>query len=396
MMEKIKRHLFLVALGGGVIVVALAVGLVTYFGYVSPNARLRKSYDGTRTIANDMNRNPIFTADLVADMAKQVDLRKAQYADVLNVIRKEGAARKPLVAGVFPTTPVSGKRLEFKNSYDLELRRLAGELRAVPPPGVGDKDAARFEEGAMYIHPKISFFRPDWVDKSEAPGMERVREGQENLWLMEDVFGIIKKMNDDLRQADPQAKDLRPSVATSAVKEINEFKIGYEYAALAASRMGSGVGRYMPAPPTTGRKGEEKGQKKGEEGQKTEVPRAPTLSGRWSAPGFYQILPFRLAVVIESRYSGELIRRLKGTESFITVEAFRMRPLGENSKEIMGARKDYGAQAIDRLEMVCESLVFQLEGGRVTTVPAKSAAPAAAPAPPAPAPAPAKPAAKSR
>jgi len=86
------------------------------------------------------------------------------------------------------------------------------------------------------------------------------------------------------------------------------------------------------------------------------------------------VLPFRLAVVVESRYSGELIRRLRGTESFISVEAFRIKPLSENAKELMAPRKDYGQQAIDRVEVVAESLLFQLEGGRVTTAPAKPAA----------------------
>jgi hypothetical protein len=83
-------------------------------------------------------------------------------------------------------------------------------------------------------------------------------------------------------------------------------------------------------------------------------------------------------VVVESRYAGELIRRLKGTESFITVDAFRMKPVVEGSRDVMGPdRKAYGSQGIVRLEVVAESLVFQLEGGRVTTPP--PAKPAAAP-----------------
>jgi len=369
MMEKIKRHLFLVALGGGVLVIALAVSLVTYFGYVSPNARLRKTYDSTLALTNSLKGNPIYTAGLEKAMSDQVDLRKKQYADILNAIRKDGAARKPLVEGVFPTTTDSGKRLDFKNKYDAQLRQFMKDLRAVPPPGV-EKDVVRTEdEGAMYIHPKMSFFRPEWVDRAEAPGIEKVREGQENLWLMENVVGIIKKMNEDLRP-----KDAGVMVSTSPVKEINEIRIGADVAVLAGSKMGSSPGRYMPASPVA-RKPDEKAEKK--KGEGAEAPRAPTLSGRWSEPGFYQVLPFRLVVVVESRYSGELIRRLKGTESFISVAALREKPLVDNSKEMMAPRKDYGPQrGIVRLEVVAESLVFQLEGGRVTTLPAKPAAPA--------------------
>jgi hypothetical protein len=371
MMETIKRHLFLVALGGGVAVVVLTVCLVTYFVYVAPNAKLRKSYESTQDLATKMKQSPIYTAELIAELAKQDDLRKAQYVDILNAIRKEGAARKPLVAGVFPTTTDSGKRLDFKNKYDAELQRFAKELRAVPAPGLEKEGMRSDEEGAMYIHPKFSFFRPDWVGRAEAPSIDKVREGQENLWLMEDVVSILKKMNEDLRP-----KDQRLSVAYSPVKEIGEIKIGYDFAVLAGSKMAAGMGRYMLTLPAVRKTDDKKEAKEGEKGEAP--PRAPTLSGRWSQAGFYQVLPFRMVVMVESRYTGELIRRLKGTESFISVEALRTRPVSDVSKELMGPRKDYGTQqAIDRLEVVCESLVFQLEGGRVTTAPAKPVAPAA-------------------
>jgi len=371
MMETIKRHLFLVALGGGVAVVVLTVCLATYFGYVAPNTKLRKSYESTQDLATKMKQSPIYTAELIAELAKQDDLRKAQYADILNAIRKEGAARKPLVAGVFPTTVDSGKRREFKDKYDVELQRFAKELRAVPAPGLEKEGMRSDEEVAMYIHPKLSFFRLDWVGRAEAPSIDKVREGQEDLWLMEDVVSILKKMNEDLRP-----KDQRPSVASSPVKEIGEIKIGYEFAVLTGSKMSAGIGRYMLTSPTARKTGDKKEAKEGEKGEAP--PRATTLAGRWSEPGFYQVLPFRMVVVVESRYTGELIRRLKGTESFIGVAAVRIKPLGDNSKEMMAPRKDYGIQqAIDRLEVVCESLVFQLEGGRVTTAPAKPVAPAA-------------------
>jgi hypothetical protein len=379
MMETIKRHLFLVALGGGVAVIALAVGLVAYFGYVAPNAKLRRSYEMTQALATQLQQSPVFTAELVQAMAAQDELRKGQYADVINFIRNEGAARKPLVAGVFPTTTDSGKRLNFKNAYDPELRRFYKELGALPAPGSEKTAVVAEEEPAMYIHPKMSFFRPDWVDRSDAPSIDKVREGQENLWLMADLVGIMKKMNADL-----QPKGMPVRLANSAIKEIVEIKIGADFAALVGSRMAGGTGRYAPAAPTA-RKPDEKSEKKeAQEPEKVEaVPRAPTLSGRWSQPGFYQVLPFRMVVVVESRYSGEFIRRLKGTESFISVEAYRIRPVPANAKELMGqqtqtSRNEYGTQTLDRLEVVAESLLFQLDGGRVTTTSVKPAAPPAA------------------
>ncbi|MBM4019667.1 MAG: hypothetical protein FJ288_15325 [Planctomycetes bacterium] len=364
MMETIKRHLFLVALGAGVVVVALAVVLVTYFGYVGPAAGLKASYRATQSRAAGLKSAPIFTPELVTEMARQVDLRKKQYEDIFNFIRKAGAARKPLLDGIFPSTTDTGKRLSFKSKYDEAIAGFMKRLGAVPPPGV-DKEGARVEEeGAMYIHPRLSFYRPDWVDRPEPPNMDLVRLGQENIWLMEDVVGIIEQMNKELRPAGQ-----RPLVANSPVKELDEIRIGSEYAALPGSRMTSGGGRYMPAAPVPPRSEADKAQ--------TAAPsRAPSLSGRWSQPGFYLVLPLRIIVVVESRYAGDFVRRIKGTESCLSVAAFRMKPLVEGSREAMGPdRKAYGTQGIVRLEVVAESLVFQLEGGRVTTLPRKPETP---------------------
>jgi len=375
MMETIKRHLFLVGLGAGTGVLVLAAGLIAYFGLYAPNAGMKDSYGKTLSRAGAVQGSPIYTSELVAEMARQVDLRKKQYEEVITFMRKAGAARKPLVEGVFPSTTDTGKRLSFKSKYDEAIRGFMKRLGAIPPPGADKERAKTEEDGAMYIHPKLSFYRPDWVDRPEAPNMDLVRLGQENIWLMEDVVEIIAKMNEEFR---PPGRS-RLAIADSPVKELDEIRIGYDYATLSGSRMLTGTGRSMPPSPSA--RGEEKADKAETAettGQAEAGPRAPTLAGRWSQPGFYEVLPFRLMVVVESRYAGELIRRLKGTESFITVDAFRMKPVVEGSRDVMGPdRKTYGPQGIVRLEVVAESLVFQLEGGRVTTPP--PAKPAAAP-----------------
>jgi len=109
----------------------------------------------------------------------------------------------------------------------------------------------------------------------------------------------------------------------------------------------------------------------------------PTLSGRLSKPGFYLVLPFRLVVVIESRWSGELLRRLKGTESFLSVEAWHMKPIVPEAFErfrgslLASSREVYGNGGVVLLEVVGESLVFQLAGGRVTNPPQTAAGPEA-------------------
>jgi len=391
-METLKRHVFLLGLIAGVVVISLAVALAAYFSYTRPAGAARHEIKTAQTQASALLDGPVFTPDLVVAMAAQVKQRDDQYEGLLNSIRQLGHDRKPLVKGLFPQSTDPGPRHSFKAEYDLALARFVASLGGIAPPpppvkGTEAEKAARAEEkpkGLMYVHPKLSFSRPAWVDKTAAPSLEECREGQENIWLMEDVVGLIKAMESDLM------KDVQDrTIANSPVKEWVEIRIGMESGALGGVRTSLAAGRYMPPPPTTA-------AAKPKAGEKVETPRAPALTGRWSMPdekdssgkfvkpGFYKVLPFRLVVVVESRYAGELLRRLKGTESFITVDGFAMLPLTEATFEkghpglAAPSRKAYGSRGVVRLEVVAESMIFQLEGGRVTTPPVEAKAAAKA------------------
>jgi len=274
----------------------------------------------------------------------------------MEYIRKRGADRQPLVANLFPVSTDINLRHSFKAEYDAALAGFMKRLRAVPPPSTEERrgepgvptPAADVPEGLMHVHPQVTFFRPDWVDRQEAPILDLCRLGQENIWLQEDLVGVIEEMCKAL--VDPNKK--RVTLADSPIKELVEIRIGAEYAVLAGSRMPSGTGRYRTAERSGGR--------------------PPTLTGLTSDPGFYLVLPFRLVVIIEDRYVGELLRRLKGTESFLTIDAWRAKFITDGSfergREMMALQRDvYGPQGVVRLELTGESLVFQLPGGRVTT-----------------------------
>ena len=387
MMETLKRHAFLLGLIAGVIVISLAVALTTYFSYTRPAGAARSEIKTAQAQASTLRGGPVFTPDLVVAMAAQVKQRDDQYEGLLNFVRQLGHDRKPLVKGLFPQSTDPGPRHSFKAEYDLALARFVASLGGIAPPLPPGKEteaekAARTEEkpkGLMYVHPTLSFFRPAWVDKTEAPSLEECREGQENIWLMEDVVGLVAAMESDLM------KDVQDrTIANSPVKEWVEIRIGMESGALGGVRTSLASGRYMPPPPPAAAKPKA--------GEKVDTPRAPSLTGRWSMPderdaagkflkaGFYKILPLRLVVVIESRYVGELLRRLKGTESFITVDGFAMLPLTEATFEkghpglAAPSRKAYGSRGVVRLEVVAESMIFQLEGGRVTTPPVEAKA----------------------
>jgi len=387
MMETLKRHAFLLGLVAGVVVISLAMAFAAYFSYTQPASAARRQIKSAQAQASALLDGPVFTPGLVAAMAAQVRERGDQYEGLLNYIRQLGHERKPLVKGLFPQSTDASLRHTFKAEYDVKLAGFVASLGGIappPPPGqeTAAEKAARAEEkpkGLMYVHPKLSFSRPAWVDKTEAPSLEECREGQENLWLMEDVVGLVAAMEKD------RMKDVKEQTITnSPVKEFVEIRVGGGSSDLSGVRSTLASGRYLPTPLK---------ERAGEQG---EAARAPTLDGRWSMPdekdargkitklGFYKVLPFRLVVVIESRYAGELLRCLKGTESFITVDGFTMQPITEATFEKVQrglaapSRRAYGSRGVVRLEVVAESMIFQLEGGRVTTPPVEAKAAAKA------------------
>lgn len=375
MMETIKRHAFLLGLAAGVVVIALAVVLMVYFVYVGPNAATRRMLTSTRSRATALGKGKLFSEDLVNQMAEQVDRRKKQYDELLGYAKSLGAARKPLIEGLFPTSTDVNLRHRFKAAYDDALARFMKRLGAGTPTlpvrtgrrrGKGEADdlalaeaREKYRKFTMFAHPKQSFERPSWVDDpKQPPSPEESRFGQEDIWLMEDIVETIVRTNDDVLKN----KNATPVVANAPVKELIEISIGCDSATLSNTKMQSTSERYRPVYTPAAR-----GGSGGQEG------RAPTLSGRCSKHGSYLVLPWRLAVVVEARYAGELIRRLKGGETFLSVEAWRMDPITANSFEQMrnltaNLRGDYGKQGIAYMEVVGESLVFQLPGGRVTTL----------------------------
>ena len=375
MMETIKRHAFLLGLAAGVVVISLAVVLMVYFVYVSPNEATRRMLTSTRSRAMALGKGKLFSEDLVNQMAEQVGRRKKQYDELLGYVKSLGAARKPLIEGLFPTSTDVNLRHRFKAAYDDALGRFMKRLGAGTPTlpvrtgrrsGKGETDDRALAEArdkyrkfTMFVHPKQSFERPSWVDDpKEPPSPEEARFGQEDIWLMEDIVETIARMNDDVLKN----KNATPVVANAPVKELIEISIGCGSATLSNTKMQSTSERYRPAYTPAAR-----GGSGGQEG------RAPTLSGRYSKHGFYLVLPWRLAVVVEARYAGELIRRIKGGETFLGVEAWSMNPITATSFEqtrnlTANLRDDYGKQGIAYMEVVGESLVCQLPGGRVTTL----------------------------
>jgi len=377
MFDTLKRHAFLFALAGGVLVIALAVGLLTYFVYMGPNTEVRRDLRSTASKTKGLLGGTIYSSNLVEEMAAQVEQRQQQYAGLLEKLRQLGAARKPLVDALFPTSTEISLRHSFKSAYDRRLDEFMEELNAgfplMPERGRGKDPEAASEiktaheealQRTMYAHPRASFSRPDWVDKQDAPSLTLCRYGQEDIWLMEDLIRTMAKLNRDiLAEKRGQDPDLKPVIANAPLKELISIGIGGKFDTLPESGMQSLAGRYRPVDVRGGR--------------------VPTLSGLASSPGFYQVLPWRLDLVVEAKYAGELLRRLRGTESFLSVEASRMQPITyaifASANDLLAyQREDYGEAGVLRLQVVGESLVFELQGGRITA-PLADAAPETTP-----------------
>lgn len=378
MLETVKRHLFLVALAGGVVILGAAIFATVYFLYMGPTTETRGDLRSTVSQSQSLLNGTIFSDSLVEQMKEQVAQRKEQYAGLLDYMRELGAKREPLVKDLFPTSTEISLRHSFKSAYTARIQKYMERLNAtvpVRPEGArrGDRDTAQAElrqarneamEHAMYAHPVNSFFVPEWVGQQEAPSLDMCRYGQEDIWLMDDLVDVLARMNDEILVEKRLAEEKKPPdqrnpieavIRHVPVKELKGILIGGKEATLEDEKMQGTAGRYRPP---------EGGVRSG---------RIPTLSGRRSEFGFYKVLPWRLTVVVEARYAGELVRRLTGTESLLSVGAYRMTPITEASFDKMGdlmaySRDDYGKPGVVLLQVVGESLIFQLEGGRITTL----------------------------
>jgi hypothetical protein len=372
MMDKIKRHAFILGLVAGVVVIGALVIVLVWALVKSPNAAKERTLRSTVSQAQSLAGGAMYTEDLVKQMGEHVGQRKGQYEALVDYIRGLGAAREPAVKDLFPQSTNTGLRHAFKTEYDAALKRFMERLGAALPAapvektGREAKEAAALQKerelvmlenrkAAMFANPKGAFFRPDWVDRQEAPSLDLVRFGQENLWLMEDIVDVLAVMNEEI-----VTDKAKRTIENVPVKDLIQIMIGSDYATLPGSKMQTLSGRYVPAPAagTSAAPG---------------ATRAPTLTGRYSEPGFFLVLPWRLAVVVEAKYAPELIRRLKGHETFLSVVAWQEKPLGDSlDKGAAGVnamdREDYGSQGVSRVEIVGESLVWQLSGGRITTL----------------------------
>lgn len=357
MMDFAKRHLFLLGLGAGVLALAVLILLLVQFGYRSPNAAMEAQLGGAVRRAQSLGGGTLYDEAVVEALKAAVQERRTRYEETLAYIAKRGRERKVLVPNLFPTTTDTTLLHTCKTEYKAALERFMARLGAVDPTLPADAPEAvkmakldEINKAVMLVNPGYAFHRPDWVDKPEAPNLDLVRYGQENLWLMEDLVEIVAKTNEAYIGQKPR------TIANAVIKELLEIRIGNDQAILEGGRGAGGAGRYRGAA--------------GAEGV-----REASLTGRASRPGFCLVLPWRVVVVADARIFGDLMRRLKDRETFLTVDGALVEPITEKafaqgSKQFnVSDLKQYGGAPVVRLTLTGESLVLQLPEGRVTTPP---------------------------
>jgi len=357
MMDFVKRHLFLLGLGAGVFVLGVLILLFVQFGYRSPNAAMEDQLDGAVRRGRSLGGGTLYDEAVVEALKAAVQERRTRYEETLAYIAKRGRERKVLVANLFPTTTDTTLLHTCKTEYKVALERCMARLGAVDPTLPADAPEAvkmakldEINKAVMLVNPGYAFHRPDWVDKPEAPNLDLVRYGQENVWLMEDLVESVAKTNEAYIGQKPR------TIANAVIKELLEIRIGNDQVILEGGRGGGGSGRYRGAVAAEG-------------------VREASLTGRPSRPGFCLVLPWRMVVVADARVFGDLVRRLKDRETFLTVDGALVEPITEKSfaqgsKQFnVSDLKQYGGAPVVRLTLTGESLVFQLPEGRVTTPP---------------------------
>ncbi|MEA3366763.1 MAG: hypothetical protein U9R68_01470, partial [Planctomycetota bacterium] len=104
MFDMLKRHAFLGALVGGVLVIAVTVGALVHLFYMGPSREIRRDLESTGSQGKMLLGGTIFSDSLVEQMKAQVAQRGKQYSQLLDYIRELGSKRKPLVENLFPTS----------------------------------------------------------------------------------------------------------------------------------------------------------------------------------------------------------------------------------------------------------------------------------------------------
>lgn len=374
-MEIVRRHAFWFAFGA-IFLALLAVEAWFTLAWRGDAKVLEKSFKLSDSKLGKMALK--YNKPSIDGLKKASKAIKGENADIVDYIRQMGAERKPAVDQLFPSPPPKKADLQLglmKDTYEDELQRLMNTLGAVD---VEDEDTPAEEllKAGVFASLEESFHKPKWLEGMGLPTIVQAREGQENLWLTEDIVNAIKIVNDNFFGS--KAGQGRPqTVANAPIKQLLGLRIGDGHASLKKGGGARGK-RYRRA---TGKRARASRTRhpKTKTPQPEKVPEAESLTGHASENPLYNVLPFRLDVIADNELGGMLIRELAGGESFITIEAVSIEAVDRESiakprSDGLKVAKLYGSRGLVRLIIIGESLVFELPGGRVTTPPKKEKA----------------------
>jgi len=378
-MEFVKRHWWLVAtLAAMVVLAGSAIALWVVFNRQmgQREAVLKKSRDFLRPSTAYYNEK-------AAGVLEGATAYRQKQLDEMMSFVKQPNEWQPLIPGIFPRYQADTQVLNFRLAYQAKLRQFMKELGAVnaaeSPLGI--------REATMFSSEK-AFHKATWIDDplvSSSPDvvMQHLCESQNDLWLMEEIVRIIKDTNNDYFR-DTKIESENRKVAKAVIKELLKLEIGAQVLELAATAMGRDH-RYLTVSGGTTPYG---GAGLAATAEEPEVDvRAKTLTGRASNNngGVYKVLPFRVTVIADAGNYLELVRRLSGTRSFLTVDKVRYEVVCETENmyrqagltcpnlNVSDRVEIYGLRPLANVVITGESLVFQVPGARPTVLPKKPA-----------------------
>ena len=376
-MSLVKRHLWLVVILG--VMVVLSAGAVVLMVLFQGKAAARQAVLAKSQSVLQTMGGAIYKDQTAEALVAAADFRKQKLADIENYIRTSGQWT-PLAPTIFDRhtdTDVYAFRNAYKGRGFQELRQTLNAFVWDSAKGLIDPEA---QFATMYVAAD-AFHKHPWLDAPTLPRDEdevmlRLRESQDDLWLMQDIVGAIKRTNDMFFALAEVPPEDQKKLEFSAIKELRRIDIGAQAVGLGRGGYEGATSRYLYIETPTG------GATSASEEKQTDS-KAMTLSGRASdnAKGRYRVLPFRVVVVGDAGNAPELIRQLTGTRSFITVlnVRYEMIPDVETQyrsyllrPEIKTRNVVYGSRPLARLTLTCESLVFRLDKARPTVPPAPS------------------------
>jgi len=379
-MEFLKRQLWLVITIGVMVVLSFPF-LYMWFSSQGKKSAREKVYRASQE--KIVGSEPYYNSKMAEYLERAAEYRTGQRKKVLKSQR--GQQDWPLlVKNILPTWPGDARVFEFKNLYRQKLQEFMRILSAVDVDDLGGGEIT-----ATMFAKEERFFAAQWIGETRLAGhdvvMEGLRQSQDDIYIQKDIVNAIRRTNDLYFEKLPENKR---TVRNAVIKELVQIGIGRAYDTLPTSikpesreYAGEWRNRVVEDKDSSGPGGGGFGSRQQTKAPEVTDTRAKSMTGHASNNNGekYNVLPFRLVVIVDAGNYHELLRQLGGTRSFFIIEQVRFKIIPEIESsyksfelamvsDASSRLRYYGERPIGQLVLVGESLIFK-DTGRPTLKP---------------------------